>query len=169
MCKTVVRSSLPFFFLPLLFCCCCCCFFCFFVLHGIPAIVITTETKRGLFKINCFGTEYRRQDNYKLRFANDTDGLAGQEQELVKSVNHLEEAFTAYGIQISAEKTQLMTNNTNGISTDITIDNKKLETVRSFKYLGALVWDEDSKREVLSRIAPDYCCCDQTKSHLDGP
>ena len=46
-----------------------------------------------------------------------------------------------------------MTNNTNGISTDITIDNKKLETVRSFKYLGAIVSDEGSKPEVLSRIA----------------
>ena len=67
-----------------------------------------------------------------LRFADDIDGLAGQEQELVKFVNHLEEASTAYSIQISAEKTQLMTNNTNGISTDMAIDNKKLETVRSF-------------------------------------
>ena len=37
------------------------------------------------------------------------DGLAGQEQELVKLVNHLEEASTAYGMQISAEKTRLMT------------------------------------------------------------
>ena len=46
-----------------------------------------------------------------------------------------------------------MTNNTNGISTDITIDNKKLETVRSYKYLGAIVSDEGSKPEVLSRIA----------------
>ena len=88
-----------------------------------------------------------------LRFADDIDGLAGQEQELLKLVNHLEEASTAYGMQIRAEKTQLMTNNTNGISTDITIDNKKLETVRSFKYLGVIVSDEGSKPEVLSRIA----------------
>ena len=89
-----------------------------------------------------------------LRFADDIDGPAGQEQELVKLVNHLEEASIAYGMQISAEKTQLMTNNTNGISTDITIDNKKLETVRSFKYyLRATVLDEGSKPEVLSRIA----------------
>ena len=66
-----------------------------------------------------------------LRFADDIDGLAGQEQELVRLINHPEEAFTAYGMQISAEKPQLMTN-TNGISADITIDNKKLETVRSF-------------------------------------
>ena len=56
-------------------------------------------------------------------------------------------------MQISAEKTQLMTNNTNGISTDITIDNKKLETVRSFKYLGDIVPDVGSKPEALSGIA----------------
>ena len=68
-------------------------------------------------------------------------------------VNHLEEASTAYGMQISAEKTQLMTNSTNGISTVITIDSKKLETVRSFNYLGAIVSDEGSKPQVLSRIA----------------
>ena len=64
-----------------------------------------------------------------LRFADDNDGLAGKEQELVKLGSHLTEASTAYGMPISAEKTQLMTNNTNCISTDITIDNKKLETV----------------------------------------
>ena len=88
-----------------------------------------------------------------FRFADDIDGPAGQEQERVKLVNHIEETCTAYGMQISAEKTQLMTNNTNGISTDITIDSKKLETVRSFKHLGAIVSDERSKPEVLSRIA----------------
>ena len=46
-----------------------------------------------------------------------------------------------------------MTNNTNIISTDITIDNKKLETVRIFKYQGAIVSNEGSKPEVLSRVA----------------
>ena len=80
-----------------------------------------------------------------LPFADDIDGLTGQEQELVKLINHLEESSSAYGMQISAEKTQLMTNNTNGISTDTIIDNKKLETVCSFKYLGAKVSDEGSK------------------------
>ena len=51
-----------------------------------------------------------------LRFADNSDGLAGQEQELVKLVNHVEECSIVYGMQISAEKTQLMTNNTNGIT-----------------------------------------------------
>ena len=33
-----------------------------------------------------------------LRFADDIDGLTGQKQELVKLVNHLEEASTVYGL-----------------------------------------------------------------------
>ena len=86
-----------------------------------------------------------------LRSADDIDGLAGQEQELVKLVNHREEASTVYGIQISAEKTQLI-NNTNGIGTDFTIGNKKQETVRSCDYLLAIVSDEGSKPEAMSWI-----------------
>ena len=72
-------------------------------------------------------------------FSDDIDGLAGQDRELVKLANHIKEASTACGKQISAEKTPLMTNNTNGVSTDITIDNYKLETVHSFKSLGAMM------------------------------
>ena len=93
-------------------------------------------------------SQYRMQDNYKLTLCwwhwwpSWTRARAGQ---IGKSPW---EASTAYGMQISAEKIQLMTNNTNGISTDITIDNKKLDTVRSFNYLGAIVSDE-----VLTRIA----------------
>ena len=83
-----------------------------------------------------------------LHFADDIDGLAAQEQNLAKFVNHLEEASTECDMQISAEKFQLMTNNTNGISIDITKDNKKLETVRSFNYLGVVVLDEGTKSEV---------------------
>ena len=98
-----------------------------------------------------------------LRAADEIDGLAGQEQELVKLVNHLEEASTAYGMQISAGKTQLISNNTNGTSTDITIDNKKLETIGSFKYLGAIESDEGSKPEVLSRIAQTTAAATKVK------
>ena len=54
-----------------------------------------------------------------LRFADDIDGLAGEEKELAKSVERLDKASTAYGMEISAEKTKLMTNNTSGINTEI--------------------------------------------------
>ena len=60
---------------------------------------------------------------------------------------------TAYGMEISAEKTTLMTNKTNGINTEITVNRQKLETVTSFKYLGSIITDEGSKPEILSRIA----------------
>ncbi len=88
-----------------------------------------------------------------LRFADDIDGLAGREDELAKLVERLDRTSTAYGMEISAEKTKLMTNNTNGISTEIQVNGQKLETVTSFKYLGSVVTDEGSKSEVKSRIA----------------
>ena len=88
-----------------------------------------------------------------LRFADDIDGLAGEEEELANLVEHLDKATAAYGMKISAVKTELMTNNTNGIDTDLKLNRKKLETVTSFKYLGSVITDEGSKPEILSRIA----------------
>ena len=56
-------------------------------------------------------------------------------------------------MEISAEKTKLMTNNTSGINTEIKVNGQKLETVTSFKYLGSVIIDEGSNPEILSRIA----------------
>ena len=58
-----------------------------------------------------------------------------------------------YGMEISAEKTKLMTNNTSGINTEIKVNGQKLETITSFKYLGSVITDENTKPEILSRIA----------------
>ena len=54
---------------------------------------------------------------------------------------------------ISGEKTRLMTNSASGIKTEINVKGQKLGTVTSFKYLGAIVSDDCSKPEILSRIA----------------
>ena len=56
-------------------------------------------------------------------------------------------------MEISAEKTKVMTNNTSGINTDIKVNGQKLETVTSFKYLGSVITNVGSKPEILSRIA----------------
>ena len=70
-------------------------------------------------------------------------------------------------MEISAEKTKLMTNNNSGINTEIkangqTFESHKLEikangqklaTVTSFKYLGSVISEEGSKPEILSKIA----------------
>ena len=91
-----------------------------------------------------------------LRFADDIDGLAGEEEELAKLVEHSDKASTAFGMEISAKKTKLMTNNACGIkliNAEIKINRQKLETVTSFKYLGSVINDEGSKPEILSRMA----------------
>ena len=54
---------------------------------------------------------------------------------------------------ISAEKTKLMTNNTNGINTEIKVNGQTLQTVTSFKYLGLVITDEGCTLKILSRIA----------------
>ena len=56
-------------------------------------------------------------------------------------------------MEISAEKTNFMTNNTRKISSDIRFGGQNLETVQSFKYLYSVMTDEGSKQEILSRIA----------------
>ena len=56
-------------------------------------------------------------------------------------------------MEISAEKTKLMANNTSGINTEIKVDAQKLETVTSLKYLGSVITDEASNVKLLSRIA----------------
>ena len=83
-----------------------------------------------------------------LRFADDIDGLAGEEEELANLVERLDKASTPYGMEISAEKTTLMTNNASGIHTELKVNRQKLETVTSFKYQGSIINDE-----ILSRIA----------------
>ena len=100
-------------------------------------------------------SQYRRQDNYKLMFCwwhwqpgwtTASTGKVGK-----PPWRGLHSVWHAL-MQISAEKTQLMTDSTNGISVDITIDNKKLKPIRSFKDLGAVVSDQGCKPKVLFRI-----------------
>ena len=43
-----------------------------------------------------------------LGFADNVDGLAGEEEELANLVERLDKAPTAYGMEISAEKTKLI-------------------------------------------------------------
>ena len=81
-------------------------------------MIDTLEDHEGLVSI-------RSRTITNLGFADNIDVLAGQEQELFSLIKHLDEVSTTYGMQISAEKSQLMTNNANGTSTDIAIDKKK--------------------------------------------
>ena len=93
------------------------------------------------------------RNTINLRFADDTDALAEEEQELEALVERLDKAFTRYKMEISAEKTKLITISANGIQREIKVKWQKLGTVTSLKYLGAVVSDDASKPEILPRIA----------------
>ena len=46
-----------------------------------------------------------------LHFADDIVGIAGEEEELTKLVHNLDNAAAKFGMEISADKTKIMTNN----------------------------------------------------------
>ena len=56
-------------------------------------------------------------------------------------------------MEISGEKTILMTNSTSGINTEIKVNGQRLETVTSFKCVGSLISNKGSKPEIHSMIA----------------
>ena len=55
-------------------------------------------------------------------------------------------------MEIGPDKTKVMTNNPNGFQREIKIKGQRLEEVEN-KYLGAIISNEGSKPEILSRIA----------------
>ena len=87
-----------------------------------------------------------------LRFSNGIDVLAEEERELEALVESVDKTCTSYKMEISAQKTKRMTNNTIDIQREIKIKGQKLDTVTSFKYLGVFVSDDGSNPEILSRI-----------------
>ena len=66
-----------------------------------------------------------------LRFADDIDGITGEEEELTKLVERLEKPSTAYSMEIGGEKTKLITSN----NTEIKGNGQKFQTVTNFRYM----------------------------------
>ena len=89
-----------------------------------------------------------------LPFADDVDLMGGSNGELKGFINRLVDRATAYGKEVITEKSTIMTNSTNNISADISINGQKLEEVTSFQYLGATLYkDGTCSAEVRIRIA----------------
>ena len=68
-------------------------------------------------------------------------------------VDRLDTTTTRYKMEIVQDKTKVMTNNPNGFQREIQIKGQSLEEVENFKYLEAIISNERSKPEILSRIA----------------
>lgn len=80
---------------------------------------------------------HRRQKWYQSAFADDTDTLAEEQQDQ----EALDKTYTMYEIEISAEKTKMMTNSANYILKEIIVNEQKLDI---FKYLRAIVFNDGS-------------------------
>ena len=88
-----------------------------------------------------------------FRFADDIVVNAEEEEEAGVLVDCLDRTTTKYKVENGPDKTKVMTNNPNGFQREIKIKDKRLEEVENFKYLGAIISNEGSKPEILSRIA----------------
>ena len=85
----------------------------------------------------------------KFRFADVIVVNAGEEEEAGVLIDCLDRTTTRCKMEIGPD----MTNNPNGFQREIKIKGQKLEEVENFKYLGAIISNEGSKPEILSRIA----------------
>ena len=72
--------------------------------------------------------------------------------ELKGLVGHLDEAVNASKIEIGPEKTKVLTCNLDDSKFNIGV-NDRLDTVKNFKYLGSIIFDDGSEHEILYRIA----------------
>ena len=63
--------------------------------------------------------------------------MGGSNGELQNLTNSLVDRAKAYGMEVSTKKSKMITNSTNNISADISINGQKLEEATSLKYLGA--------------------------------
>ena len=88
-----------------------------------------------------------------FRFADDIVVNAEEEEEAGILIDHLDRTTTRYKMEIGPDKTKVMTNNPNGFQEKIKIKGQRLEEVEKIKYLGAIISNEGSKSEILSRIA----------------
>jgi len=77
-----------------------------------------------------------------LRYADDIILLATSEAELQELMNHLDRVSRKYSLLINVDKTKVMASN--GIACRILIQDKQLEQVDTFPYLGSLI-TEDGK------------------------
>ena len=72
-----------------------------------------------------------------LRCAGDIYLLGGSNDELSDLTNRVVDRSVASGMEVSIEKSKVMANSTNDISTGISMNDQKMEELTSFKYLGA--------------------------------
>lgn len=106
----------------------------------------------------CSGRTWQKGDhnnntNTDLLFVNDTYNLT-KELTWTTSLSWIfQQTHTRYKIEIHAGKTIVMTNSANTMLREVNIKGEKMGKITSFRYLEAIVSDDSSRLEVLSKTA----------------
>ena len=80
--------------------------------------------------------------------------MGGSNNELQDLTNKLERSTSAYGMEVSTEKSKVMVNSRSNTTADITMNDELLEVVTTFKYLGATLSNDGTcAAEIHIRIA----------------
>src|SRR6266516_1762439 len=89
-----------------------------------------------------------------VRFADDQGMVASTESGLQSQMNKLSDTAKNYGMKINAQKTKTMVVSWEGGGVvNITVDGRKIEQVKSFKYLGSVITEDGrSHSDVKIRI-----------------
>lgn len=107
------------------------------------------EVQRLNAKTKCQTVEF-----HHLLYADDALLMSSSRNGLQKIVSAFEEAATDFGLQISIEKTKVMTQGCNSMPKPIQIYGHQVEQVQQFRYLGAIIASNGtSKTEIDSRVS----------------
>ena len=70
----------------------------------------------------------------------DIDLMGSSNRELQDLIHRLIDRARAYGMEVSTEKSKIVTNSTNNISANTSMNVQKIQEMTSFKYLGATLY-----------------------------
>jgi len=98
---------------------------------------LTKEALEGLGDFKIGG-----QIIYSVKYADDLVSLAMEEKVLQDMFDKLTEIGRCYGMEINVEKTKVIRISRQSLPVKIMIDQKQLENVESFKYLGSILTND---------------------------
>ena len=98
--------------------------------------------------------QHRRQIIQTVKYADDLVLMAKEETVLQGMIDKLIETGRYYGMEMNVEKTKVMRISRQPTPVTISIDQKQLQNVKCFKYLGSMLTDDGRCTcEMKSRIA----------------
>ncbi|XP_066907112.1 uncharacterized protein [Halyomorpha halys] len=106
---------------------------------------------KEFWKKNISGAIIENKNNHvkvsSLAFADDLALLAESEEEAISQINTLQIIAEKAGLQISYEKTELMTTEVNFKKKIVNTEYQRIKVTRKFKYLGEIICHNGSKKE----------------------